>query len=379
MTSITVLMAASWFLIVAAFNAALRFLPPYLAQLGQASWSTFVLLGLFGAYALAGLGALPLVRRFGLSGSLIGGGAVLAAIPLAAGLGLSPLWICLAAALSGAGMTVWWAAYLPALWRSADGGARGRALGRVSTSAATGGLVGVWAAGQAIPLAGFYPVMLAGAAVSTAGAALLLPAGRLVRSLNLGDTSPLEVPPQVRRVGPLLLLGAIGGGVFADAGILTLYRSLTPQWFAAVVAANQAAGLLCPLLSGRLADRYGPRPVMSAGFAVGMVSLAVMAYGPRAPLPALLAAVLAGVQPSLVMTPVWSSVGALSGDLRQQITVAGRYIFWEGAGTCAALLGARLLAGLPGGHATAFAAFAVTFAACSFMLLQRPRLLGESL
>ena len=236
---------------------------------------------------------------------------------------------------------------------------RGRTVGAVMSGLLVGILLSRTLSGLVAAHAGWRAVywLACGVMLALAGVlAILLPVQRPARRIPYGELLG-SLPPLLARE-PVLrrhaLIGALGFGAFsAFWTTLSFHLASLPGHYGSETAGLfgliGAAGALAAIVSGRLADRIGPKPLNGAALGMAALSFALMAVAGRS-LAGLAAGVVgmdAGVQGSQISNQ--ARVYALPADLRNRLNSVYMVCYFLG-GALGSTLGSRAwtAAGWPG-------------------------------
>ena len=236
---------------------------------------------------------------------------------------------------------------------------RGRTVGAVMSGLLVGILLSRTLSGLVAAHAGWRTMywLACGVMLALAGVlAILLPVQRPARRISYGELLS-SLPPLLTRE-PVLrrhaLIGALGFGAFSAfwttlsfhlASLPAHYGSETAGLFGLI----GAAGAVAAIVSGRLADRIGPKPLNGAALGLAVVSFALMAAAGRSLLGLAVGVVGmdAGVQGSQISNQ--ARIYALSAEQRNRINSVYMVIYFLG-GALGSALGSRAwtAAGWPG-------------------------------
>ncbi len=227
---------------------------------------------------------------------------------------------------------------------------RGRTVGAVMSGLLVGILLSRTISGLVGAHAGWRSVYWLACGVMTVLAgvlAVLLPTQRPAQRIPYGKLLASLLPllgrePVLRRHA---LIGALGFGAFsAFWTTLSFHLASLPQHYGSQTAGMfgliGAAGAVAAIVSGRLADRIGPKPLNGAALGLVVVSFGLMAATGRS-LVGLAAGVIgmdAGVQGSQISNQ--ARIYALSAELRNRINSVYMVSYFLG-GALGSALGAR--------------------------------------
>lgn len=190
---------------------------------------------------------------------------------------------------------------------------RGQVYGLTDTLYQIVGIVGPPLGGLVAGAYGFRPMLLCATAFYTAAALLRIWMARTMRAGGERAPQPLSFASfrqSVRLIGTLLVGGGVVTWIFLTDGVrdtaFRLSEQLQPVYLEQVAGLSLAqigllgsffsgAMMLTPVLSGRMADRYGERVPISGGFFIVFVALLVF--------------VLAESYPAFILTWVLFGVG----------------------------------------------------------------------
>ena len=227
---------------------------------------------------------------------------------------------------------------------------RGRTVGAVMSGLLVGILLSRTLSGLVAAHAGWRMVywLACGVMLVLAGVlAILLPVQRPARRIAYCELLA-SLPPLLARE-PVLrrhaLIGALGFGAFsAFWTTLSFHLASLPGHYGSETAGLfgliGAAGALAAIVSGRLADRIGPKPLNGAALGLAAASFALMAVAGRS-LAGLAAGVIgmdAGIQGSQISNQ--ARIYALPADLRNRINSVYMVCYFLG-GALGSTLGAR--------------------------------------
>ncbi|WNI18460.1 MFS transporter [Actinacidiphila sp. ITFR-21] len=347
----------------ASFNLLLSAVPAYAVRTGAGPVGAGAVTGTMMAATLAVQPLTPRLfarlgrrRSLALSGALLGLPCLLMLLPAVSGLvpllGLTTL--------RGLGFGVFVVAGVTFTAELFPPDARGRAVGWYGGAVGAAGILGA-PLGLTLARHGAYPADFAAAA---AGAALVL-AG------SLGFPREPVAPPAGRRRPPgavLLALRPLAGPLLVEGatttayGVVFTFLPLTASAAPAALLAVQAAAVLARLVSGRLVDRYGGRPVLGPAVLCAALGAAAGAV-PHHPAVVLAGGALFGAGFGAVQNATLVLVMRAAGDTPAGLGLAG--VSWNiafDAGTgFGALAGGPLLS--LGGPAALFPATAAVLAA----------------
>jgi MFS family permease len=254
-------------------------------------------------------------------------------------------------------------------------GERGRALGVLNAAIGAAYAIGPLVAGVLVDAVGWRSIfhVRVPLALLTFALALRLPAAHTSSGARVVAVSEL-LRGAVVRPGVLAFLG--------NAGIFSVWL-LAPFYLVGVRGLDARLGgvlfMLTPLgtavaapLAGRLADRFGPWPLVVCGLGVEAVGLALLGRaGAETPLPAL-AAVLFGAGLGLGVFQVPNMAAAMAAFGPAQQGAAGGFIFFArtlgtvfGVATLGQLFAVRRLAVGPAAFNECFVAAALGVAAAA--------------
>jgi MFS family permease len=350
----------------------------------------WVIICYVGTYALTAFVGGALADRVGHGRVFRAGLALSAAAFVVAGLAPTFGWLLAGRVLQGLGGGCVYGTAPGIVTLAVSPAARGRALGFLGAAMGLGLSVGPVASGVLVDAVGWraiFHVRVPLALLALGAALLALPAASAPRAAKLVGAADL-----LR--APVLAAGALA--FVANAGIFSIWLLAPFYLVAARGLETSAAGLLFMLTplgttlaappAGRLADRIGPRVLITAGLALEALGLGLLSRADAATPIAVLAAALfvAGFGLGLFQVPNMTVIMAAF-PAAQQGAAGGLAFLARTLGTVAGvaalaqLFGARRLAiGLGAAAAEAFlvAALAVALAAVLAALRRRSRTRG---
>ena len=210
-------------------------------------------------------------------------------------------------------------------------GARGRELGVLNAAIGFSYAIGPLLAGVLVDAVGWRSIfhVRVPLALLTLALAFRLPAARAAGPARLVAVHDL-LRGAVVRPGVLALLGI--AGIFSVWLLAPFYlvgvRGLDAGWGGVLFMLTPLGTAVAAPLAGRLADRFGPWPLVVCGLAVEAVGLALLGRaGPQTPLPALAAVLFAaGLGLGVFQVPNMTAAMAAFGPAHQG--AAGGFIFF---------------------------------------------------
>lgn len=210
-------------------------------------------------------------------------------------------------------------------------GARGRELGVLNAAIGFSYAIGPLLAGVLVDAVGWRSIfhVRVPLALLTLALAFRLPTARAAGPARLVAVHDL-LRGAVVRPGVLAFLG--NAGIFSVWLLAPFYlvgvRGLDAGWGGVLFMLTPLGTAVAAPLAGRLADRFGPWPLVVCGLAVEAVGLALLGRaGPQTPLPALAAVLFAaGLGLGVFQVPNMTAAMAAFGPAHQG--AAGGFIFF---------------------------------------------------
>jgi MFS family permease len=256
-------------------------------------------------------------------------------------------------------------------------GAKGRALGVLNAAIGAAYAIGPLAAGVLVDTVGWRSIfhVRVPLALLTLALALRLPAAHTSSGARVVAVSEL-LRGAVVRPGVLAFLG--NAGIFSVWLLAPFYlvgvRGLDAGWGGVLFMLTPLGTAVAAPLAGRLADRFGPWPLVVCGLGVEAVGLALLGRaGPQTPLLAL-AAVLFGAGLGLGVFQVPNMAAAMAAFGPAQQGAAGGFIFFArtlgtvfGVATLGQIFAVRRLAVGPAAFNECFVAAGLGVAAAAVL------------
>lgn len=286
-------LAAIAFCVALGFGIVIPAIPLFARTFGVSAFAASAVISVFAAMRLVSSPAAGwAVNRFGERTIMSSGLAIVGLSSLAAGFATDYVQLLVLRGVGGAGSAMFTISATALLLRVAPPEFRGRASGLFQAGFLIGGVMGPAVGGLVIAISIRAPFFVyAGTLLAAFLVAItLLPRLEHVEAPQLEqDTEPIRFLPTLSLPAYQAALGANFANGFVFFG---LRSSLVPLFVVEglrqgpglagigfVVSAGVQAALLT--FGGRTADRRGRRPALVIGLAIGVISLAMLAFAPN--------------------------------------------------------------------------------------------------